>query len=132
MRDAPVVGMVGLLETNTHLYIACAYPTCRRRVRLSAIGAVRLLGPATTVGEAVERLRCTGCGARGRDGFLTVWPCTLDLSAAAARWTYQRAIEGGEDRARAAAALAQSLDNLAKLLGSDGELGGDGPVQLPG
>lgn len=49
--------------------IYCFRPSCRRVLRLSAAEASRRLG-ALTVEQADQRLTCSACGARGRDGFV--------------------------------------------------------------
>ncbi|WP_091737876.1 hypothetical protein [Phenylobacterium immobile] len=109
-----------LLAINQHMDIWCARPGCGRHERWGAVEAVRRLGRETPFGSLRDRMRCSGCGYRGRD-FIDVRPCDLDGTA----WGYRERIarhpgsfdfEGAMTRLRSAAC---------------GDLGGDGRVQWP-
>ena len=122
---APTVG--DLLRINRHLYVACS---CGRQVRLSAAEAVRRFGLTTPFDGLRRRLVCSGCGRHGRHGFITAWPCSLDLAAWQARETHAEAVARG-DRDEAERYGPHVLERLQRLLGEDGALGGDGPVPWP-
>lgn len=122
---APTIG--DLLQTNTHLIVTCCRPGCRREERLSAARACELLGLETAFEGLERRLRCSRCGARGRDGFIIVRPCSLDQSAWAAR---QRAASAEQAGAGLGWDLEGYLATLRRLV-PGGDLGGDGPVQWP-
>jgi len=121
--------MRDLLAINQHLNIWCSYGDCRRKVRWSAVQACERLGPDTTTQQAIKRLVCA-CGGRGKWGHLTVFPCTLDLSAWQAREACARGILRGQC-ATPEEELEMELACLRRLVGKGNELGGDGPVQWP-
>lgn len=118
---APVVA--DLLAINQHLVVSCCWPECRRSRRLAAVEAVQLLGPGLPIAQAARRLRCSACGARGREKLIEVRPCTLDAAAASARQAHAK-------DPPPAWPLEDYLASLRGLL-AGGELGGDGPVQAP-
>ncbi|MDZ4372665.1 MAG: hypothetical protein U1C74_14740 [Phenylobacterium sp.] len=117
-----------LLTINQHIYVQCHRPGCERRVRLGAAQACETIGPDVPVPGLGRRLRCGTCGARGRDGLITTWPCTLDWSAHTTREQWASAARNGDP---VPWDLEEELATLRQLLGDHGELGGDGPVQWP-
>ncbi len=123
-QTPPVMG--DLLKINQHLWITCGMPTCGREERWPAVKAVERFGFECTILEARRRAVCAKCGARGRDNRIDVRPCTLDGSAWSAREDHQRRPDE-----YTAEQLADYLFTLTKLLGGRGELGGDGPVEVP-
>lgn len=116
-----------LLDENIHLNIWCAYGDCRAKARWTAAEACERLGPETPIEGAVRRLRCSACGASGKWGHLSVFPCTLDQQAAQAR---ERASRGYFRTTSPDEELEAELASLRRLLGGQ-TLGGDGPVQWP-
>lgn len=127
MDDARPPVMGDLLKINEHLMIYCGGHDCRRQVRLTAVEAVELLGFHTTMAQAERRLNCSACGRRGRDRFISVRGCSIDVTAWNARQAQATAAARGE---RLSWDLEQHLNSLRRLLGGEG-LGGDGPVQWP-
>lgn len=123
----PVVG--DLLAINQHADIECHWHACRRQARWTARQAVQRLGFDTTWPRAAKRLRCHACGALGRERQVSIRPCTLDLAAWEVRRKYGTVAATGD--AYAAERLAEELFTLTKLLGSRGDLGGDGPQAWP-
>lgn len=119
--------MRDLLAINQHLNLTCHYPTCQREVRWTCVEAVERLGPDFPMERVRFRLRCSACGARGRDGFVSAKPCTLDQGAWWAREKHAQAAARGETLPWS---LEGSLAMTQKLLGGR-EMGGDGPVQWP-
>lgn len=53
--------------------VRCCCDNCSRQARFTPEILVRLFGPACTIRQAERRLRCSLCGARGRDGFVMLW-----------------------------------------------------------
>lgn len=77
-----------LLEVPQRLVISC-YKCPREPVYLSPEDAVARYGADTTFVALRRRLRCDGCGARGRDRQIDVRGCTNDYYAAMERHRYE-------------------------------------------
>lgn len=83
--ELPVLGE--LLATGCRLEIWCCGHGCHRQVRWPAAEAVSKLGARTTFPRAARRLRCSVCGARGRDKMVT---CRADIvDWYEGRWAHQ-------------------------------------------
>lgn len=73
------MGIAFLFQSEQHLIVHCH--DCRHEVRLTPLQAVVALGEACPFEEAARRLRCSKCGARGRDGRIAAYPCMADCYA---------------------------------------------------
>ncbi|MFN3585775.1 hypothetical protein [Phenylobacterium sp.] len=69
--------MADFLDGDRDLLAACRMPGCDYTRRMSPAEAVALLGHRCTILAARRRLRCSRCGARGRDGFIDLRPDSL-------------------------------------------------------
>jgi hypothetical protein len=69
-----------LAELGVGVVIWCSGPGCDRPPRYLPIeDALARFGPVTCA-QAQRRLKCDQCGARGRDGRVTLLPSTLDIA----------------------------------------------------
>lgn len=92
MSGVPVLGdLIG--SDPVRLEIFCHGPGCHRHVQMPAAEAVAKLGARTTFPAAARRLRCSVCGARGRDKLVS---CRSDVDdLAEIRWRDRQAREQG-------------------------------------
>lgn len=76
-----------LLPTGQRLEIWCCRETCRHELFWSAGEAIARLGAACTINQACQRLRCSRCGARGREKWIHCRPAVTDFYER--RWAEQ-------------------------------------------
>ena len=95
---APNPRIVQYVAEGPHLNIWCYWPTCRRRVTLTAAQAQATFGAAWDDVHKLNRIiYCSACGARAADKKVEARFCTLDHSIAEYRRRVEREIrEYGE------------------------------------
>lgn len=74
---APVIA--DMVERRQRLEVWCG--RCHRCEQIAPERAVELLGANVTFPDAQRRLRCSGCGARGRERWIRARPSVDDFYA---------------------------------------------------
>jgi hypothetical protein len=114
----PMPALAELLDGGIHLEITCL--KCGAHKRLKAPEACALLGAGASILAARRRVNC-GCGARGRDKEIQVYPSTEDDSARR-HLEATRQAHAEDANALTTSALANAEAQWARLQAWDGVL----------
>jgi transcription elongation factor Elf1 len=89
MTGAPP--LTSLLDPWQRLHIDCC--RCRHKVEMTPEAAIATFGADMTVPRLKRVLKCSACGARGREKDISVYPNTRDYSDWLDRENYEREAE---------------------------------------
>lgn len=83
--------LTSLLEHQQRLHVDCC--RCGRKLEFAPEEAISAFGAAMTIPRLARILRCTECGARGRDHEISVYPNSNDYYASLERQRYAQDVE---------------------------------------
>lgn len=96
MSSAPP--LTCLLEFEQRLHVDCG--RCTRRLVFTPQEAISAFGAEMTIPRLARTLKCSACGARGRNREISVYPNTNDYYAWHDRQRYERMVrEQGQTEA---------------------------------